>query len=63
MPFSQINTVQSRLVKLFHFFATPQEDSPSVDFFFVTQAALNSAIDLLIFGETVVKSSGRLFSL
>ena len=58
-----MNSAKSRLVKLFRFFTTPQEDSPSVDFLFMAQAARNPAIEFLVFGEAAVKSPGGWFSL
>ena len=63
IPLSWINSAKFRLVKLFHFFATPQEDSLSVDFIFVVQATGNPASDILVFGEAAAKSPGGRFSL
>ena len=58
-----MNSAKSRLVKLFRFFAKAQEDSLSVDFLFVAQAAQNPAIDFLAFEEAAVKDRGGWFSL
>ena len=49
-----MNSAKFRLVKLFRFFVTAREDSPSVDFLFLAQAARNPAIDFLFFGEAAV---------
>ena len=56
IPLSRMSSTKSRLVKLFHFFATAQEDSPSLDFIFVAQAARNPAIDFLVFEEAPATS-------
>ena len=58
-----MNFAKSSLVKIFRFFTTPQEDSLSVDFLFVAQAARNPAIEFLVFGEAAVKIPGWWFSL
>ena len=63
IPFSWMNSAKSRLVKRFRLFATPQEDSPSVDFLFIAQKTRNPAINFLLFGEAAVKSPGGSFSL
>ena len=52
-----------RLVKLFRFLETEQEDFPSVDFLLVAQAAKNLAIDFPVFGEAAAKNPGGWFSL
>lgn len=56
-----MNSDKSRLVILFHFFAMSREDSPSIDFLFVEQAARNPALEFFVLRESVVKSPGGWF--
>ena len=60
---SRMNSAKYRLVKLFRFLATEQEDSPSVDFLLVAHAAKNLAIDFPVFGEAAAKNPGGWYSL
>ena len=46
-----MNSAKFRLVKLFRFLVTAREDSPTLDFPFLAQAARNPAMDFLFFEE------------